>query len=319
LGSVLIGIPAFGQVEEWWSTMQAGMAADQKGDYAQSMARYREAIAISERLSPTDERRAYSWNAVAKTQDVLGNYASAESAYRRALKAAEATGRGKSSPAYTLPLENLATLYAETGQPTRAERLAREALALVSEFNPPDQVALAMAQSCLATITDMIGKHGEAIRLATAALEVLERHDVAWPQTVATLNTLGTAVFTSGDYTQCERLFLKALATIEKYGGPDHPLVTRVLTNLSALALHAGRREEAGQRLTRALTVAESRLGVQHPMYGTILAWYARYLRETGDKQRAKTLEAQSSQIMRENGRRNGLGSVIDVTALRGK
>jgi hypothetical protein len=48
-----------------------------------------------------------------------------------------------------------------------------------------------------------------------------------------------------------------------------------------------------------------------------VLAWYAIYLRQTGDKARAKAMEAQSSQILKESGRRNGVGLLIDVTALR--
>jgi tetratricopeptide (TPR) repeat protein len=311
-------IPAFAQADEWWRVMSAGMEADRVGDYAHAAGHYREAISISEKLDAKDERRAYSWNSLAKTQDVLGDFANAEPSYRRALKLAEQS-RGKRSPAYTLPLENLATMYLETGQNGRADRVAREALSLVAEFDPPDELALAMARSCLATIADMCGKHEEAIELATAAMAALERHPVAWTQLVATLNTVGAASFAVGNRAEAERRFLRGLAITEQNGGASHPLMLRVLCNLAAIELHDGRREEAGVRLRRALEIAEAKLGTAHPMYGSLLAWYAVYLRQTGEKSRAKAMETQAAQIVRDSGRRNGLGAVIDVTALRGK
>jgi hypothetical protein len=38
-----------------------------------------------------------------------------------------------------------------------------------------------------------------------------------------------------------------------------------------------------------------------------------------GDKSQAKALDARSTQILKERGRRNGVGAVIDVNSLRGK
>jgi tetratricopeptide (TPR) repeat protein len=318
MAAVLAGMPASAQSDEWWRVMRTGLEADNAGDYAKCLPLYREAVEIAEKLGPMNERRAYSWNALGEIQDLMGDYAAAESAYRRALKAAEQS-RGKLSPPYTLALENLATLYAETGQQSRAERLAREALALVSEFSPPDELGLAMARGGLAMIVDRGGRHEEAIRLSAAALAVLERYPTAWGQVVATLDTMGTAFFVRGDTSEAERLFQRALAVTEERAGAEHPLLTRVLCNLGVVAARMGRHEEAGERLRRAIAIAAQRLGTTHPMYGSLLATYAALLRQTGEKARAKVMETQSSQILRENRARNGLGSVIDVSALRRK
>jgi tetratricopeptide (TPR) repeat protein len=296
--------------------MTAGMAADQAGEYGRSQALYRKAVEISDSFEADDERRAYTWNALAKTQDVLGNYADAEVGYRRALRTAEQS-RGKSSQVYTLVLANLATLYAETGQYRRGERIAREVLALVSGMNPPNELQLAMARSCLATIIDLAGKHDEAAGLTYLSLPVLERYPDAWTQTIGTLNTMGVALFAARQYAESERSFLRALTIAELHGGSEHPLLTRILSNLATIELRDGRREEAPEKLRRALGIAKTHLGVGHPMYGMLLAQYAGYLREAGEKSQAKALEAQSSQILKENGRRNGIGALIDVTALK--
>jgi tetratricopeptide (TPR) repeat protein len=315
---LVFALPAFAQADEWWRLMQAGFATDRAGDYAKSLTNYRQAIQASEKLDASDIRRVYAWNGLAKTQDVLGNYAGAEAGYRRALKAAEQTV-GKRNSAYILVLENLATLYAETCQYSRAERFSREALQLASEVDPPDQLGVALARSCLAAIVDTCGKHDEAARLASDSLPVLERNSEVWGQTVGTLNTMASALYAQGKYESSEKFLLKALAAGEQNGAADHPLLARILCNLAMLALRDGRYEEAGQRFQRALRITESRLGIEHPMYGILLGGYASYLRQTGDKSRARALEAQSSQILKDTGRRNGLGAMIDVSALQRK
>jgi tetratricopeptide (TPR) repeat protein len=309
-------VPAFAQADEWWRLMRAGMAADQAGEYGQSLALYHKATEVSDSFEADDERRAYTWNALAKTQDVLGNFADAEVGYRRALRTAE-QARGKSSQVYTLVLANLATMYAETRQYPRGERIAREVLALVSGMNPPNELQLAMARSCLATIIDLAGKHDEAAGLAYLSLPVLERYPDAWTQTIGTLNTMGSALFAERQYAESERSFLRALTIAELHGGSEHPLLTRILGNLATIELRDGRREEARERLRRALGIAKTHLGVEHPMYGVLLAQYAGYLRVAGEKSQAKALAAQSSQILKENGRRNGIGALVDVTALK--
>ncbi len=300
ISAIFITIPAVAQEDDWWRTMRAGLKADGAGDYIRSSALYREAIKLSEKLDISDERRAFSWNALAKTQDVLGNYTAAESGYQRALKAAQQS-RGKRSRAYTFALENLATLYSETGQTSRGEKMAREALALAAEFDPPDELSLAMARSCLATIADLEGKHNEAAQLAGASLGMLEREPIAWAQAVGTLNTLGAALFAQGNAEAAERQLQRAVAIAEEHGVGGHPLVARVWCNLGGLALRTGRLEEAGERLRRAMAITERTLGVAHPMYGSMLAWYALYLRQTGEKARAKAVEAQSTQILKES------------------
>jgi hypothetical protein len=46
---------------------------------------------------------------------------------------------------------------------------------------------------------------------------------------------------------------------------------------------------------------------------------YAALLRQGGDKSQAKVLETQSTQILKDSTRRNGLGAVIDVSSIRRK
>ena len=91
------------------------------------------------------------------------------------------------------------------------------------------------------------------------------------------------------------------------------------MNNLASLENRTGHREEAGQSLRRALDIAEKRLGPEHPLYARLLANYAAFLRQGGEKSQAKVLEARSTQILKDSSRRNGFGAVIDVNSLRCK
>jgi Tetratricopeptide repeat len=122
-----------------------------------------------------------------------------------------------------------------------------------------------------------------------------------------------------GNHEEARRLSLQALAMMEQHCGRDHPVLVQALNTLAAAEYRIGLREESGQRLRRALDIAERRLGPAHPSYAVVLANYATYLRQIGDKSQAKVLETQSSQILKDSNRRNGVGEVIDINSLRRK
>jgi hypothetical protein len=93
----------------------------------------------------------------------------------------------------------------------------------------------------------------------------------------------------------------------------------RTLNNLAAAHYRSGNKAEAGKNWTKAVDLAAEMLGLDHPLYGEILANYGRYLRETGDKSKGKALEARAKRIVRDSMRSNGIGGVIDVSALQRK
>ena len=176
---------------------------------------------------------------------------------------------------------------------------------------------IAAARNGLAEVLCVARKYKQADPLLISAIAVLEKDPRAWGETALAKNNLGVVRFLEGDHDQARRLFLQAVAMIEQRWGTDHPMLVRILSNLASLENRTGHRQEAGERLRRALDIAERRLGPEHPSYAALLANYAAFLRQEGDKSRAKVLEAQSTQILKDNSRRNGLGAVIDVNSLR--
>jgi tetratricopeptide (TPR) repeat protein len=316
--AVLTAVTAFPQTDEWQLRMEEGSAAEDSGDYAKAAALYRAAAEVAERFDQADRRRAVAWNFVSIMYDALGRFADAEAGYRRALKAAAAS-TGKSGPEYALVLGNLGTMYVEIGQPATGEKFLREALAIYSAADPPNEMQVAITRNGLAEAISASGKHKEAERLLTLALPVLEKNPKAWGQTAIATNNLGVARFFQGNNDDARRLLLRALDIVEQHMGTDHPMLVRTLNNLASLAARTGHREEAGERLRRGLDIAERRLGPEHPVYAALLANYAELLRLGGDKSQAKVLAARSSEILKDSSRRNGIGAVIDIHSLRQK
>jgi tetratricopeptide (TPR) repeat protein len=195
----------------------------------------------------------------------------------------------------------------------------RESLRILKAADPPNELRLALTQTGLGEILVMTGKFQEAERNLMDALTVLQKNPQDWGAAAGAMNNLGAVRFFQGNLAEAGRLFRQSLSTIETHLGNDHPMLTRTLHNLAALAHREGHREEAGEWLRRGLSIAERRLGTEHPFYGLLLADYAGYLRAGGEKSKAKEMEARSNQVLKDSGRRNGIGSVVDITALRQK
>ena len=316
--AILTSGVGFPQTDDWSSRMNEGVAAEMAGDYARAASSYRAATEVAERFDRRDRRRVVAWNSMATMYDSMGRIAEAEAGYRRALKEAEAS-TGKAGPEYALVLANLGSAYVETGQTAAGEKLLRQALAIYSAADPPNELRVAIAQNGLAEVFCVERKYKEAGPLLTRALSVLEKYPTAWRETALARNSLGAVRHFEDKPEEGRGLMLQALAIMEQHWGPDHPMLVRVLNNLALAEYGTGLREEAGQRLRRALDIAERRLGPEHPAYGFLLSNYAAFLRQTGDKSQAKALQAQSSQILRDSGRLNGVGEVIDINSLRRK
>jgi hypothetical protein len=109
----------------------------------------------------------------------------------------------------------------------------------------------------------------------------------------------------------------RSIEILESETGPDHPILLCGLNNLATVYAISRRRDDADATFQRALVVAQKYAGTNHPMYGAVLSNYAAFLRMNGRKAEAKTVEAQSKEVLRDSARRNGLGMTVDASALR--
>jgi len=315
--AALTSVAAFSQTDDWRPRMDEGTAAEAIGDYARAATAYRAATEVSERMEHGDRRRTIAWNALGTMYDALGRITEAGAAYRRALKEAEES-TGKAGADYAQALANLGSSFVEAGQAAAGEKTMREALAIYRAADPPDEVRIAVMQNVLAEVLCGVRKCKGAGALLTSALPVLEKNPSVRGEAALAKNNLALVRFNEGNTEEARRLLLESLVTMETYGH-DHPMLARILGNLASLENRTGHREEAGRRLVRALDIAEKRLGTEHPTFAILLGYYAAFLRESGDKSRAKALEAQSTRILKDSNRRNGLGAIVDVRAMRSK
>ena len=95
---------------------------------------------------------------------------------------------------------------------------------------------------------------------------------------------------------------------------PDHPMLGRLYHNLANVDFVSGTPRQAGLLYREALENLE-RFGSKDPTYLSALADYAVFLRRTGHKAEARSVEAQVKTARAESS--SSAGMTVDVSALR--
>jgi tetratricopeptide (TPR) repeat protein len=307
---------AFAQEDRWRELVTRAGAAEVAGDYAGALKAYREAATAAEEFERADPRRVYAFNGQGMMYDALGRFADSEAAYARALAVLDLSGSQPTLNRAVL-LANLANVHVEMGHEVRAEKFLREAVAMHAGLATPNEVRLAIARNSLAELLTVTGRYAEAEPLIDASLQLLEQRPEAGTELGIALNNLGAIRLYQGRFAEAQTTFDRSLAALEAARGPNHPILLRTLHNLAVARQRNGQRRSAGDVWRRAVDLAAAALGLEHPLYGEILGNYAAYLRESGDKPGSKALAARSAEILRDHRRRNGVGGVVDVTALQ--
>jgi tetratricopeptide (TPR) repeat protein len=319
--AVLIGLLAAAfaapaQEEEWKRLVNLGLAAEAAGNYAAGAAAYREALRVRETIDRRESRRAFALNGLGLMQQYQGQFADAEKSFQSALAAISKAGE-EGTANHAMVLANLATLSMETRQIPRAEKLARQAMDIYSKVPDPDITKLAVLRNTLAELLILTGRPAEAEPLVAEVVAALDSQPSAWAEAGVARNNLAVARVYQGRLAEAEDLLQRSLAELEKHGGPEHPLLVRALYNLALIQQRRKETKAAGATWNRTVDLAAKTMGIEHPVYGEILAGYAKYVREAGDKKRGKALAARAAEIRRDSDRRNGVGAVIDASALQ--
>jgi tetratricopeptide (TPR) repeat protein len=297
--------------DEWTRLNHAGRAAETEGDYARAAAVYRDSARVAETFAPTDPRRAGSYNSLGMVENALGNFADAETAYRRALAALPAKSPAKAIDRATV-LANLGALYLDFGLPERAERPLRESIALHETASPPDPARHAAARNALAEYFILTRRYREAEALLTFAI-----HGSSPEASAVALTNLGAMRLAQSRLPEAVQMLQDSVAALEQLHGIQHPALLRALNNLATAQIRSHYVAEAGKNFRRAVDLAGQYLGDQSQLYGQVLANYAAYLRQTGEKAQGRDLAKRAGQILHDTARRNGIGATVDVSALR--
>lgn len=208
-----------------------------------------------------------------------GLYRDAESAFRRALAAAE-QAVGADHPAVAAILSGMGGLLLSMDRSAEAESLYRKALATSVRTEGKDHPSTARDLNNLAWVLKETNRPQEAEPLYRRALALVEHHEGPnHPHVALALNNLAGLLFYSyQDASKAEPLYRRALAIDEERLGLQHPTVARDLNNLAGLLMSRQQYGEAETLQRRAIAIVEHGLGREHPTLATDLPNLAQLL-----------------------------------------
>lgn len=225
--------------------------------------------------------------------------------YQKAIKYAEELVRtgekafGKNHRNVAIFLNNLAGLYYDLGDYSRAEPLYKRSLAIREKIFGTDHPNVATCLNNLAIIYKSQGDYIRAEPLYKRSLKISEKAlGREHPNVAANLNNLAGLYYSIGDYSKAAPLFQRALEITEKVFGPEHPDVAKALNNLAGLYVYLGYYIKAEQLYKRSLKIKEKALDPGHPSIATTLNDLAELYRTLGDYPKAEPLYKKSLTIM---------------------
>jgi tetratricopeptide (TPR) repeat protein len=245
---------------------------------------------------------------------MAGNFALAEKYYLKAASLFRETGDRRMDRRITA---NLATLYLETGQISKAERT-------IKPFVPDDRHAFAqdiddaMLLIDLASVRMRQHRLEDAERLLQTVVKAIEggRDDVS-------RETLGNALNNLGDlYSQADRLpeaaiyARRALEVFEAMPSPYRRNSVKALANLGVIAAIRKQYAESAELFQRSAELAESELGAGHPVLGEVLVRYAAILHLLKRDREAREVAQRANSIQTNSRRENALGYTVEAATL---
>jgi tetratricopeptide (TPR) repeat protein len=243
---------------------------------------------LMEALSKAPESAALL-DALGSIEQDTGNYFEAERSYLHALSASARTGGDVDRLCI---LNNLGTLYLDTRQYTKGERIRQE----LEKVRPgalnshPTETALLL--NVLASLEHARNRGDEAERYYAQSLQILRKAGGPVSADAAAVeNNLGFLHLEAGRYEAAENLFRQSIHEIEIALGPDDRALIQPLVNLAKCEYMSGRPDDAEGLARRAVELSGKIFGTQHPVTATAMLHQAAALRKSGRKAQARGLE----------------------------
>lgn len=244
---------------EWREHMEAGEAAQKRGDKFTATTSFDAALREAESFGPHDRRLAITLSWVAANHQAQGRLAEAENHFRRALAIREATD-GPDHFEVSRILNSIAVNYARQGRFAEAEPLWTRAIAIAEKTYGPDHLSVATGLNSLGHLKYQQGRYAEAEALHLRALAIREK--ARGPEhalLVADLGGLAALYFKTGDFAKAESFSTRLLTLREKLLGPDHADVAKSLYELGDVRRAQGRLDVAEALYLRALQILKSK------------------------------------------------------------
>lgn len=176
----------------------------------------------------------------------------------------------------------LADVFYRTGRLADSKVLCEEALAALRLASLDDHPATAIVLHTLAKLHDQMSDYVATKRLCEEALEIMEGAGVAnHPNYGMTLGLLASALMAlrspeAPEYSE------RALATLERAFGPDHPSTAEQMCAAAEVIGASGDDARAEKLLQRSVEIFRSTLGPKSPFLATALCSLGRHYRSAG-------------------------------------
>jgi CHAT domain-containing protein/Tfp pilus assembly protein PilF len=226
---------------------------ERRGDLAEAEVRFRQSLAIREKLAPDGLDVAESLNNLGNVADERGDLAEAEECYRRALEIRRKLAPG--SLAMAASVNNLGNVADERGDLAKAEEYYGQALEIRRE-RAPGGLAVGASLNNLGVVAWKRGDLTKAEEYHRQALMIKEKLAADILGVAASLANLGLVALDRGDLDKAEEYYRRALAIRTKLA-PGSLGVASDLGNLGEVARYRGDFAKAEEYYQRALAIDE--------------------------------------------------------------
>ena len=275
---LLAGASAPAAPDDFTERLLAAQRLFVQADYSGAEKILLEALKEADSFAPYDARRAIVLNNLGSVYQFLDRYGQAERCYRRAVEIEQKIW-GTTDDKPFRSLLNLAALYIEAGQYEKAEQLGLYSLAEHQRTQKdPDFARLLLL---LSDLEEHHGRYEKAQEHDERALAIFEMLAPDGRQTMETLNNLCVLYREGGRNAEALSRCERALKIAERVPGLEASMQSLLLANVGTLQFLVHGPAEAEPFYSKALTIADSALGPDHPLFGRILLSYADLLDRT--------------------------------------
>jgi len=196
-------------------------------------------------------------------------------------------------------MEELVELYLERERIEEAVPLAEQALEIRERIHGPGHVSTASNLLLLARIRDAMGDESRARVLAERSLAIREAYlPRNHPAIGVTLTYLGGLLDILGENRAAERVCARAVRILEE--AEDQIPLIDALNALARIHSQEGRYDDAAPLYERALAIARTDLGPQHPRVGALLNNVAVLYDNQGETEASLEYQRQAVEIWRK-------------------
>ncbi len=216
------------------------------------------------------------------------NFAEAELVFRQAYNIRKELYGTEVHPAVAGALNALALSISKQGRLTEAVPMQERMMEISPQLEESTEWQ-AMSMNNLAVLYQNLERYGQAVPLAEEMLAFQQGlHDAPHPQIAMGLTNLGSILTDALRAEEAIPHLQDALAMRKNIYDANHPDIASAYHNLAEATFRAGQMEAADSLFRIAIEKKAVALGTDHAGYGDVLQDYGLYLRDAGQRERAR-------------------------------